>query len=353
MSAIARNRWRGLAAVALLLGGCSVTSDDSAAGADGGAPDGGGSTTSPDGGGGVADAAPAPRDASHDGAPAPATDAAPDVDARPPCTTGVPDPTHAPQAIDVACFTSTFDDGFVDYDVSSGPVADGLHPVERWFNGTEQCCMSPSGGLKGVNYPTPGASGPVNPYSLLPGGGLQIRAQHIGDTWFSGVMTSVDQDGKGFAQKYGYFEWNAKLAPGTGTWPGFWMLPLPVHAQGGEIDILEQYGQNPPLDPATATRFIMTVHDWTNAQPGTQFVATGLPDLTAAFHRVGLLWNATYMALYFDGKLQWSTPTLDVMKRPYYLLADMGVGSGWDTSQTPSPSDLQIKWIRAYSVPGF
>jgi hypothetical protein len=293
-----------------------------------------------------------PGDAST---PSPSDGGAPDgtSDAAVRCADGGPDPKTAPPTVDVTCFTPTLDDEFLTYDVSSGPVDDGKHPGELWFNGTEQCCLSPSDGKGSANYPTAGPNGPVNPYSLLDGGGLQIRLQDIGSTWFSGVMTSVDKNGKGFSQEYGYFEFDAKLPPGTGTWPGLWMLSMPPGGPGGEIDILEQYGLNPPQDPAAEHTFQMTIHDWTNAQKGVQFTTKGLPDLTAAFHRVGLLWSATYLALYFDGALLWSTPTLEVMKRPYYLLADMGLGSGWDTTQTPSPSDLQIKSIRAYSVPGF
>lgn len=75
--------------------------------------------------------------------------------------------------------------------------------------------------------------------------------------------------------------------------------------------------------------------------------------MTADYHRYGLLWNKTYIAIYFDGALLWSAPTPIVMKRPYYLLVDMGVGSGFDTTQTPSPSNLLIKYVRAFTVPGF
>jgi beta-glucanase (GH16 family) len=228
-----------------------------------------------------------------------------------------------------------------------------MFPNERWFNGTDQCCLSPSDGSGSANYPTAGSNGPVNPYSLIPGGGLQIRLQKVGTTWYSGVMTSVDQNGDGFSQQYGYIEYSAKLAPGTGTWPGLWMLSMPPHAAGGEIDILEQYGCNPPLDPVVYTIFHTTFHDWTNTSLTVAYTAMNQPDLTADYHRFGLLWGATYTALYVDGKLVWSTPTLAIMKRPYYLLADMGVGGGWDTTQTPSPSDLLIKYIRAYTVPGF
>jgi hypothetical protein len=315
--------------------------------------------------GGDDSAATAAPDGAVDEAAAPANDAAVDVgragdvengDAKGDeavCTGGIPDPAKAPSSIDPSCLTATFADDFQVYDVSSGPVADGKYNGERWFNGTEQCCLSPSDGLPAANYPTPGPQGAVNPYSILPGGGLRISLQKVGNEWFSGVMTSIDKNGQGFAQQYGYFEASMKLAPGTGTWPAFWMLSAPG-GPGGEIDVFEQYGCNPPLDPKVEHIFHTTLHDWSaNPPTATAYTATVTPDLTADYHRYGLLWNATYIALYFDGQLQWSTPTLSVMKRPYYLLADMGMGSGWDTTQTPNPSNLDIRYIRAYSVPGF
>jgi beta-glucanase (GH16 family) len=135
--------------------------------------------------------------------------------------------------------------------------------------------------------------------------------------------------------------------------PGPATPPLPEHVAAGEIDIMEQYGGNPPVDPVDYTIFHFTLHDWTNGGNGPSYEATGLPDLTAAYHRYGVLWDSTYIALYFDGDLLWSTATLAIMNQPYYLLADMGLGAGWNTSQTPSPSNLLIQYIRAYSVPGF
>jgi len=272
------------------------------------------------------------------------------------CLSGAPSPTTAPATVDTSCFTSTFDDEFTAYDISSGPVDDGLHPGERWFNGTDQCCMSPSNGWPGVMYPTPSQASnmPVNPYSLLPGGGLQISLQESNDEWFSGVMTSVDKNGDGFAQAYGYFEMNAQLPPGTGTWPSFWMLSLPMGAAGGEIDVFEQLGCSPPLNPAVESIFHFTLHDWKGGTTPAAYTAQSLPDLTVAYHRYGLLWNKTYMALYFDGALLYSTATPSVMiDTKYYLLADLGIGSGWVTTETPNPSNMLIKSIRAYTVPGF
>jgi beta-glucanase (GH16 family) len=262
--------------------------------------------------------------------------------------------TSAPDRIDGTCRTATFEDTFATYDISSGAVADGLHEGERWFNGTEQCCLSTSNGWPAVNFPTPSnaTKQPVNPYALMPEGGLRIRASQQDSEWFSGVMTSVDKNGEGFSQMYGYFEITAKLPPGTGTWPSFWMLSLPMGAAGGEIDVFEQYGCNPPLNPENERRFHFTIHDWTHNESSYEFLTPVLDDLTADYHRYGVLWREGYLALYFDGALLSSGPVPSVMKdRKYYLLVDMGIGSGWDTVQTPNPSDLQVKAVRAWSLP--
>ena len=282
-------------------------------------------------------------------------DAAPDATSTPKCT-GLPDPSTAPQSLDTSCFTSSFADDFSVYDISSGPTADGQHADERWFNGTDECCMDPSNGWPGVMYPTPSqaTNKAVNPYSLLPGGGLQISLSQANDEWFSGVMTTVDANENGFSQQYGYFEMTTQLPPGTGTWPSFWMLSLPRSAPGGEIDIFEQLGCNPPLDPAVEKIFHYTLHDWKGGTTPYAYTASNLPDLTAAYHRYGLLWNKTYMALYFDGQLLASSPTPSVMIGvKYFLLADLGIGAGWVTTDTPNPSNMLVKSINAWTVPGF
>ena len=305
---------------------------------------------------GTADAGAAP-DASVPPPPPPTPDAAaPDASAPPTSGCTPTDPNVAPGTVDPSCFTATFNDEFSTYDISSGPFDDGLHPQEKWFNGTDQCCMSPSNGWPGVMYPTASQAGnqAVNPYSLLPGGGLQISLTESHDEWFSGVMTSVDGNENGFAQTYGYFEMSTQLPPGTGTWPSFWMLSLPRNQPGGEIDIFEQLGCSPPLDPAVESIFHFTLHDWKGGTTPFAYTADDLPDLTAGYHRYGLLWNRTYMALYFDGVLLASSPTPSVMiDVKYFLLADLGIGAGWDTTQTPSPSNMLVKYIKAYSVAGF
>jgi len=103
-------------------------------------------------------------------------------------------------------YVLTFEDAFSSLSTISsgpGPYTTGV----KWYNGVEQCCMTPSvTGQGGVMYPTNVNGAPINPYSLLSGGGLNISLTRSGSTWNSGVMTSVDSNHVGFSQQYGYFE---------------------------------------------------------------------------------------------------------------------------------------------------
>jgi len=61
------------------------------------------------------------------------------------------------------------------------------------------------------------------------------------------------------------------------------------------------------------------------------------------------MWTATIMTFYFDGAVMMRTATPPVMQQPYYLLVDLGIGSGYPTEHTPPVNDMQIQWIRVYS----
>ena len=71
------------------------------------------------------------------------------------------------------------------------------------------------------------------------------------------VLTRKRDGSPLFNQKYGKFEFRAKLPTGKGVWPALWMLPQEEKYGGwpssGEIDVLEAKGQEP-------TKVLGTLH---------------------------------------------------------------------------------------------
>jgi Glycosyl hydrolases family 16 len=205
----------------------------------------------------------------------------------------------------------------------------------KWFNGVEQCCMSPTaqpGNVGGAMFPRRvGPNGPVNPYSIGADGSLNITLSTVTNpnftTVFSGVMTSIAGNKQGFLQQYGYFEVTMQVSPNVGTWPAFWMLSP---SRNMEIDIVEQYGHDP-------NHYWGTVHDWGNgALDGpTSFPSTTV-NLSTGYHQYGLLWDAGHISFYLDRQLMASYATPQDAKQPMYLLLDQGCGGGWPTLAGPA-----------------
>jgi hypothetical protein len=242
-------------------------------------------------------------------------------------------------------YVLTFQDLFTSDTISPGSLYNGA----KWYNGTEQCCMSDSTGLPGVMYPTSVGGLVVDPYTEGKGLTITLRKEKKpSPVWFSGVLTSVDAVGAGFSQQYGYFQMVAKLPVGPGTWPAFWLLntaQLQSKASVGEIDIMEQYGQFPMA-------FCTTLHDWTGGTTPFQSCPSVAPvNLTIGFHTYAMWWTAATMKFYLDNKLLYTTPTPAVMNQPYYLLLDLGLGGGWPTSATPPVDALRVKSVEVFGAP--
>ena len=73
--------------------------------------------------------------------------------------------------------------------------------------------------------------------------------QGWGRKYIGGMLTSSRAGGSGFSAQYGYFEMRMQAPAGSGTWPGFWMLPAinlaTPQRQVAEVDALEYYGSYP------------------------------------------------------------------------------------------------------------
>jgi beta-glucanase (GH16 family) len=71
-------------------------------------------------------------------------------------------------------------------------------------------------------------------------------------------------------------------------------------------------------------------------------------DLTACFHTYGMLWTATQVSWYLDGRLMMSATPYDSLNQPMFLLLQMWTG-GWTgepDATTPSTIETQVDWVR-------
>ena len=203
--------------------------------------------------------------------------------------------------------------------------------------------------------------------------GLNIDKSNLryGKKWRSGVLASCDPEGRGFAQKYGYFEWRAKLPVDPGLCPSLKLYSTPpepvadadvrrnnsweawlqrfdaAQQEALQIDVLEFYGN---LPEAYTTR----VFTW---RPGAMYHAvnriyTRPNEIADGFHNYGVLVKPDFITMYFDGIEVWHTHTPRAHQRPLMMLFDLALGAGWPIDKVPNPSAMVVEYVRAYAKDG-
>ena len=259
--------------------------------------------------------------------------------------TADPNSYAVPQTITAAFLASNFHSTFSDNFSSLNTIApNGTYgSTFNWYNGTEQCCMSPTpqpGNVGGAMFPTVvGLNGPYNPYSLTGGSGPGLTmtmhtetatdSTHTYTSVFSGVTTSIASNGQGFTQQYGYFEATMQFSPNVGTWPAFWMLSP---SRNMEIDVTEYYRGN----GHAVGHYFATFHDYANGILFGPNEVGGTTDLSTGFHTYGVLIDAGHISFYLDRQLMASSATPPNAKQPMFMLFDQGSGGGWPTCAGPS-----------------
>ncbi len=257
-----------------------------------------------------------------------------DPDAPPP-----PLDCAKPKTLDLSGYRLTFDDEFQDLSVANphGSLLDGKH---RWVAGDA------SGTFGDAEFVAPQ---PGFPFRVENGMLNIIARKDIKGHWQSGILYSNDDKGNGFSQQYGYFAMRAKMPPGPGIWPAFWLNrktgfkgPGDPDLSNFEIDILEMDGLYPQ-------GMNCTYHWWYKTKPQRCFENRfRVDDMTNDFHTYGLLWDEHEMVMYFDGVELWRYPTPPEANAPFYILLDLALFEG-QTDRTPNPSVMQIKYVRVYA----
>jgi len=240
-----------------------------------------------------------------------------------------------PPTLNLDGWRVTFDEEFTEKELDVSPWGPGT----RWIAHTP---FNLDFGEAHFTDPAPGF-----PFTTQDGI-LRIEARKTDGQWRAGLLASVDRNGDGFAQKYGYFEMRAKLPPGAGVWPAFWLMGVPAHKDKSltqiEIDVLEQFGARP-------NAMVSTVHLWhypkgIHVSEASSAVVEGM---TTDFHRYGVQVGEDLMIFYFDGSEVLRTKTPEEAKVPLFLMVNLTLGAGWPIDKAPNPSVLEVDYVRVYA----
>ena len=158
-----------------------------------------------------------------------------------------------------------------------------------------------------------------------------------------------------FEQAYGRFEARIRLPYGQGIWPAFWLLGADIDEVGwpqcGEIDIMENRGQEPTLINGTvhgpgysAGESISKSYELTNDRFDT------------GFHIFGIEWGPEYINYYVDDVLYNQITPDDVTgewvyDHPFFIIINMAVGGdyvGAPNGETVFPQTMLVDYVRVY-----
>jgi len=158
-----------------------------------------------------------------------------------------------------------------------------------------------------------------------------------------------------FEQSYGRFEARIKTPRGPGLWPAFWMLGSNIDAtpwpQCGEIDIMEQRGQEPFITHGS-------VHGpgYSGANAKTKAYALANGRFDTDYHIYAIEWGENYIDYFVDNFLYQRITPDDVTGQwvydhPFFIILNVAVGGnfvGFPTTGTPFPQSMYVDYVRVY-----
>ena len=185
----------------------------------------------------------------------------------------------------------------------------------------------------------------------------------IVDSWGnSSYYSSSKITTKGtFDFRYGKVEARIKTIDGQGFWPAFWMLPTgggwPCD---GEIDIMEQWGNNYLTNSTTGAAHIGTCP----YSQSTHFYESFSSYISAGsyaddFHTYSIIWEEDTISWYVDESEIFSlTPssyfsipsqsTWPFNSNEWYLMINLAITQSGPNANTVFPNQMEIDYVRIY-----
>jgi len=207
-----------------------------------------------------------------------------------------------------------------------------------------------------------GANAFVNESGQLEIEAKRITDQRAGDAYYGPVQwTSARLVTKNKLYfQYGRIAIRAKVPPGKGLWPAFWMLGEQMDSQGwplaGEIDIMEWVGKAP-------LEALGTLHGpGYFGDQGCGGKAVSEIPLSDDWHEFSICWKPGEISWQLDGNTYFTakpenvSPNQWVYDQPFSLLLNLAVGGnlgGPLDPDLPDSNKLLVDYIRVYEFEGF
>ncbi len=178
--------------------------------------------------------------------------------------------------------------------------------------------------------------------SFLDGKGhLVIRATRDGDGYASARLTTLGR----FTQYQGTFEARIKLEVQEGVWPAFWLLGLGRWPSHGEVDIMENYGQDFGES---------SVHTPDGAD--SVFTSAGNIPVDNDWHAWRTVWDAHGFSFARDGVRYLTVKPSELQNWPFgsgspmYLIVNLAIGgaAGVPPASTRVPATMLVDHVRVW-----
>lgn len=208
-----------------------------------------------------------------------------------------------------------------------------------------------------TNIPTNNSLQDYLPQQVSVAGGLlKITSQNTpsrGLPYRSGLITSKT------LQKYGRWEIRANLPTTTGMWPAIWLLADAPWPSQGEIDIMENRG-NEPTKTSSAFHYGTNPpyqHSYVFAEQTT--LLNGQPvNYHSGFHNYAVEWDPKQIRFYVDDVHFWTVRDNDVngfltnSVGPMRLIINTAIGGTFlenPNQTTVWPQVLEVDYVRAFN----
>lgn len=209
--------------------------------------------------------------------------------------------------------------------------------------------------------------GPDNPFKQVDSYlKIEARKKEGAKEGSSGLIASVDMDGKGFWVKAPcYLECRFTGQSAPGTWPAFWTINRIDEAPGDELDIVEAYGgmgKGNPNHPG----YSCVSHYWgqKNADGSLKEADSRVVPImelggksywSTTFHTYGAYIGLKETVYYFDNIEILRHPTNEYSRDyPHLFLINYAIGgiSGWsiDLERYNNGSDMYVDFVRVYAL---